>query len=118
MHNWSRLTMEVIDAVKKLEEKHGKVKHIVVGSVAIEHKIYSGPFAQYFPDAGRVVAERRLDVSGEREAGRFRSHLSEQTEIFTLELKRTKRRDERFRPLERRNRTRNLESRRLVVAKL
>ncbi|CAL6321358.1 unnamed protein product [Bathycoccus prasinos] len=51
VHNPVAPTMEVIDAVKKLEEKHGKVKHIVVGSVAIEHKIYSGPFAQYFPDA-------------------------------------------------------------------
>ena len=51
VHNPVAPTMEVIDAVKKLEGQHGKVKHIVVGSVAIEHKIYSGPFAQYFPDA-------------------------------------------------------------------
>ena len=49
VHNSVAPTMEVIDAVK-LEEKHGKVKHIV-GSVAIEHKIYSGPLAQYFLDA-------------------------------------------------------------------
>ena len=30
---------------------HGPVKHIVVGSAAIEHKIYSGPFSKNFPTA-------------------------------------------------------------------
>jgi hypothetical protein len=29
----------------------GPVKHIVVGSAAIEHKIYSGPFSKKFPSA-------------------------------------------------------------------
>ena len=53
VHNPVAPTMEVIDAVKKLEEKHGKVKHIVVGSVAIEHKIYSGPFSAVLPGRGR-----------------------------------------------------------------
>jgi hypothetical protein len=51
VHNPVAATSEVIDALRKLERKHGKVKYIVVGSAAIEHKIYSGPFAQYFPDA-------------------------------------------------------------------
>ena len=34
-----------------LVDEHGPVKHIVVGSAAIEHKIYSGPFSKKFPSA-------------------------------------------------------------------
>ena len=37
--------------VKELEKRYGAVKHIVVGSAAIEHKIYSGPFSKAFPNA-------------------------------------------------------------------
>merc|ERR1719478_434199 len=34
-----------------LVDEHGPVKHIVCGSAAIEHKIYSGPFSKKFPSA-------------------------------------------------------------------
>lgn len=44
-------TPEVVSFVRELEKKHGPVKHIVLGSVAIEHKVYAGVFAQKFKDA-------------------------------------------------------------------
>lgn len=44
-------TPEALSFVRDLEKEHGKVKHIVLGSVAIEHKVYAGVFAQKFPDA-------------------------------------------------------------------
>lgn len=44
-------TPELVDMVRTLERDHGPVKHIVLGSVAIEHKTYAGVFAQKFPMA-------------------------------------------------------------------
>lgn len=44
-------TPECLSFVKELEKEHGPVKHIVLGSVAIEHKTYAGVFAQKFKDA-------------------------------------------------------------------
>ncbi|KAL9178612.1 hypothetical protein ACHAXT_001950 [Thalassiosira profunda] len=44
-------TPELVGYVKELEKAHGPVKHIVLGSVAIEHKVYAGVFAQKFPKA-------------------------------------------------------------------
>jgi hypothetical protein len=44
-------TPEVVSFVRELEKTHGPVKHIVLGSVAIEHKVYAGVFAQKFKDA-------------------------------------------------------------------
>ena len=44
-------TKELVGMVKELEKRYGAVKHIVVGSAAIEHKIYSGPFSKAFPNA-------------------------------------------------------------------
>lgn len=44
-------TPEVVSFVRDLERQHGPVKHIVLGSVAIEHKVYAGVFAQKFKDA-------------------------------------------------------------------
>ena len=37
--------------VKDLEKQHGPVKHVALGSVAIEHKVYAGVFAQKFAKA-------------------------------------------------------------------
>ena len=37
--------------MRKLESQYGPVRHIVLGTVALEHKATLGPFAQYFPDA-------------------------------------------------------------------
>ena len=44
-------TPELLGYMKELEKIHGPVKHIVLGSVAIEHKTYAGVFAQKFKDA-------------------------------------------------------------------
>ena len=44
-------TPELLGMVKALETEHGPVKHIVLGSVALEHKVYAGVFAQKFPKA-------------------------------------------------------------------
>ena len=44
-------TPELLGYMKELEQEHGPVKHIVLGSVAIEHKVYAGVFAQKFKNA-------------------------------------------------------------------
>ena len=44
-------TPELLSYMKDLEKKYGPVKHIVLGSVAVEHKVYAGVFAQKFPKA-------------------------------------------------------------------
>ena len=44
-------TPELVGYVRELEKEHGDVKHIVLGSVAIEHKTYCGVFAQKFANA-------------------------------------------------------------------
>lgn len=44
-------TPECVSFMRGLEKEHGPVKHIVLGSVAIEHKVYAGVFAQKFKDA-------------------------------------------------------------------
>jgi hypothetical protein len=44
-------TPECIDFVREIVAEHGPVKHIAVGSVALEHKAYAGVFAQKFPGA-------------------------------------------------------------------
>ncbi len=44
-------TPQVIEMVKKLEATHGPVRHLVLGTVALEHKATFGAFAENFPDA-------------------------------------------------------------------
>lgn len=44
-------TPELVGYIHALEKEHGEVKHIVLGSVAIEHKAYCGVFAQKFSNA-------------------------------------------------------------------
>lgn len=44
-------TPECVSFVRELEKIHGPVKHIVLGSVAIEHKQFASVFAQKFPEA-------------------------------------------------------------------
>ena len=39
-------TPELLSYMNELVKLHGPVKHIVLGSVAIEHKVYAGVFAQ------------------------------------------------------------------------
>ena len=51
VHNPVAPTGELLRMLEPLVDEHGPVKHIVVGSAAIEHKIYSGPFSKKFPSA-------------------------------------------------------------------
>ena len=44
-------TPQLMNFMKKLEDKYGPVRHIVLGTVALEHKATFGPFAQSFPKA-------------------------------------------------------------------
>lgn len=44
-------TKQLLEMVKRLESQHGPVRHIVLGTVALEHKATFGPFAQKFPRA-------------------------------------------------------------------
>lgn len=44
-------TPEVVSFIRELEKIHGPVKHIVLGSVAIEHKVYASVMAQKFEQA-------------------------------------------------------------------
>ena len=51
VHNPVAPTQELMDMLAPIVDTYGPVKHIVVGSAAIEHKIYSGPFSKKFPAA-------------------------------------------------------------------
>ncbi|CAB9525354.1 expressed unknown protein (Partial), partial [Seminavis robusta] len=44
-------TAECLELVNEIVKEHGPIRHIVLGSVALEHKAYSGVFAQKFPEA-------------------------------------------------------------------
>jgi hypothetical protein len=50
-------TKECIRMVKELVAKHGEVKYIILPtSSGLEHKVFVGPFARYFPQAQVFVA--------------------------------------------------------------
>jgi len=51
VYNPVAATPECVDLLKELIQKHGPLKHIIVGSVALEHKAYAGVLAQKFPQA-------------------------------------------------------------------
>lgn len=51
VYNPVAATQECLGLVQELVNKYGPVKHIALGSVAIEHKVYAGVFAQKFPSA-------------------------------------------------------------------
>ena len=51
IYNPIAATRDLVESVRALERAHGPVRHIVLGTVAIEHKTYCGPFAQKFPQA-------------------------------------------------------------------
>ena len=44
-------TPQLMKMMHELEVMHGPVRHIVLGTVALEHKATFGPFAQNYPDA-------------------------------------------------------------------
>jgi hypothetical protein len=51
VHNPVAPTPQLLQMIKRLEEQYGAVKHVVLGSVALEHKATFGPFCQEFPQA-------------------------------------------------------------------
>jgi Domain of unknown function (DUF4336) len=51
LYNPIAATRECLDMIQQLEQDHGPVRHIVVGSVALEHKVYAGVMAQKLKDA-------------------------------------------------------------------
>ena len=44
-------TPECVSIVRALEQEHGCVRHIVLGTLGLEHKALAGPFSQYFKTA-------------------------------------------------------------------
>ncbi|CAM9349344.1 unnamed protein product, partial [Ectocarpus sp. 6 AP-2014] len=44
-------TGECVAMMRKLEAEHGPVRHIVLGTLGLEHKVFAGPFAQRFSEA-------------------------------------------------------------------
>ncbi|CAM9587115.1 unnamed protein product, partial [Laminaria digitata] len=44
-------TGECMAMLRQLEAEHGPVKHIVLGTLGLEHKVFAGPFAQKFSQA-------------------------------------------------------------------
>ncbi|KAH8043537.1 DUF4336-containing protein [Aureococcus anophagefferens] len=51
VYNPIAATRELVSMVRDLEKQHGPVRHVVLGTVAIEHKTYCGVFASKFPKA-------------------------------------------------------------------
>jgi len=49
VHNPVAPTAECISMVQALEAKHGAVRHIVLGTLGLEHKALAGPFTRCFP---------------------------------------------------------------------
>lgn len=51
VYNPVAATQEMLGMVQELVDKYGPIKYIALGSVALEHKVYAGVFAQKFPQA-------------------------------------------------------------------
>ena len=51
IHNPLAPTPQLISYIRELEAQHGPVRHVVLGTVALEHKATLGPFSQYFSKA-------------------------------------------------------------------
>lgn len=48
VYNPVAATPECVAMLREMEDRHGPIRHIVVGSVALEHKVYAGVLAQKF----------------------------------------------------------------------
>ncbi|CAB9515939.1 expressed unknown protein [Seminavis robusta] len=51
IHNPVAPTQEFLTRIQELQQQYGPVKHIVLGTVALEHKATLGAFARNFPEA-------------------------------------------------------------------
>jgi hypothetical protein len=65
VYNPIAATPELVGYVRDLERSHGPVSHIVLGSVAIEHKAYTGIFAQKFAKAKVWVQPGQYSFPGD-----------------------------------------------------
>ena len=52
-------TIECLSLVQALVDRYGPVKHILLPSVAVEHKVLAGPFARRFPNANLYIVDRQ-----------------------------------------------------------
>ena len=52
-------TRECLALLRPLVDAHGPVRHIVLPSVAVEHKVLAGPFARAFPDAAFYACDQQ-----------------------------------------------------------
>ena len=52
-------TKECLALLQPLIDQYGPVKHIVLPSVAAEHKVLAGPFAKQFPDADFFLVDQQ-----------------------------------------------------------
>jgi len=51
VHNPVAPTQECVAMMRVLEAEHGPVRHIVLGTLGLEHKAFAGPFSRAFPQA-------------------------------------------------------------------
>ena len=51
VYNPVAATPECLQLVQEIVDQHGPIRHIALGSVALEHKAYATVFSQKFPDA-------------------------------------------------------------------
>lgn len=52
-------TKELLALMQPLIDAHGPVKHIILPSVAVEHKVNAGPFARAFPKAAFYAVDQQ-----------------------------------------------------------
>lgn len=52
-------TKECLALLQELIDEHGKVRYIILPSVAVEHKVCAGPFARAFPSAELYVTSKQ-----------------------------------------------------------
>ena len=55
-------TKELMELMRGLEVAHGPVRHIVLPTTAVEHKVFLGPFARKFPEADVWAAPLQWSV--------------------------------------------------------
>ena len=58
-------TKEALDIISRLENQHGKVKYIVLGTLGLEHKALAGPFSKCFPEAEVWLQPGQRELSKE-----------------------------------------------------
>jgi hypothetical protein len=97
VHNPVAPTPQLLAMMKNLEDKYGPVRHIVLGTVALEHKATFGPFCQKFPRATVWIQPGQwsfplnlpIDALGVRQKGRQLRELPVPGRVATNSVFRT-----------------------------